>query len=184
MATATHDYDKLEREYIASDISIRGLCRKHGIKGYSSVAQYAREHDWNARRAKVHGRKAEKVTERVAERLADSEADEILSFQDEILTVSRAALYKLAQQLNDPGYRLRVDELVKLLNVALLVRGQPTERIEERRLDVIANFDNIPADILRAIVDSTRPALPDVGGSARRTESESPRGGAESTRPN
>lgn len=179
MATATHDYDKLEREFIGSDISIRGLCKKHGIKGYSSVAQYAREHGWIHKRAVVQGKVAEKTAEKVAERLSDEEADEITRFRNESLMVVRAALYKFAEDLRDPNFRVRADELVKLIQLGLLLNGQPTERIEERRLDVVATFDNLPVDVLRRIVDSTRPR-PAIG----EPEVESARAGAQSTRPN
>ena len=36
-----HDFAKLEREYITSDISIRALCRRHGISAHSLVSGQA-----------------------------------------------------------------------------------------------------------------------------------------------
>ena len=45
-----HDYRALEREYISSDISIRELCRRHGISAHSLVTIQAKKHGWEEKR--------------------------------------------------------------------------------------------------------------------------------------
>ena len=40
----SHDYRALEREYVTSDISIRELCRRHGIRSHSPVVDQAKKH--------------------------------------------------------------------------------------------------------------------------------------------
>lgn len=179
MAAATHDYDKLKKEFVSSDISIRALCAKHNIKGFSTVAKYAKEHGWYNERASIHGRVRDKMVEKVSEQIADAEASEIMEFRGESLTVIRAAIYKFAEDLRDPKFHIRADELVKLVQLGLLITGSPTERIEERRLDLHASFNDLPADVLRQLVDATRPRVA-VGG----TEAATPRIGAQDTRPN
>ncbi len=175
----SHDYDQLEREYIATDVSIRGLCKKHGIKGYSAVAAYSRSHGWAEKREAVRTRAAQRTLEKVADRISDDEADEIAQFRNESLTVIRAALYKFADDLRDPQFRVRADELVKLVQLGLLITGSPTERIEERRLDLRATFSELPTDLLRSLVEATRPgrALGDGTGDPARA-------GAPGARPN
>lgn len=177
MATPTHDYDKLEREYLSTDITIRALCRKHGIKSYSSVAQYARDHDWYERRSEIQTRVRERTIERVSERMAEAEADEIEQFRGEALTVVRAAIYKFAEDLKDAQFRVRAEDLVKLINLGLLITGQPTSRVEERRLDVVATLEGLPGEALRALVEATkpRPALGPAAGSDSRAGAEDPR---------
>lgn len=175
----THDYDQLEREYIASDISIRALCKKHGIKGYSAVAAYSRSHGWNEKRDTLRTKTAARTLEKVADRMSDEEADAITEFRSESLTVIRAALYKFAEDLKDPQFRVRADELVKLVQLGLLMTGSPTERIEERRLDLRATFGDLPPDVLRGLVEATKPR-PVV----ERGPGDTPRTGASSSRPN
>lgn len=175
----THDYDALKREFISSTISIRALCAKHNIGGFSTVARYARDHGWYDERDRVQGRKREKVVERVSDQLAMVEADEVLQFRGESLTIIRAALYKFANDLENPNFHIRADEIVKLVQLGLLVTGSPTERIEERRLDLHATFDGLPADVLRQLVDATRP-----GGALGGTTGLSSRVGPSGTRQN
>ncbi len=177
MAVTTHDYDFLHKEFIGSDISIRALAAKHGIKSFSAVAKYAREHGWYEERDAVRGRTRAKVVEKVSERLATEEVDEILQFRDDALTVVRAAIYKFAENLKDPQFRIGAADLAKLVQLGLLITGSPTERVEERRLDLHATFNELPADVLRGLVEATRPGAA-FGGTAQlpaRTGSEGPR---------
>lgn len=180
MATTQYDYDRLEREYLANPtLTIRGLCRKHGIKAYSSVAQYARDHGWYEKRAQVTARTTEKTIEKVSERIAEAEADEIEQFRGDTLTVIRAAVYKFAEDLRDPNYRIPPSDLAKLIQLGLLITGQPTSRTEERRLDVVASLEGLPREALRALAEATKPR-PALG----IAEGSNSRGSDEASRPN
>lgn len=178
MATKTHDYDQLKKEFLRDpDLSIRELCRRNNIKGYSSVALYARNHGWYEEKDRIRNRASDKMVEKVAERIADADADEIEQFRTESLTIIRASLYKYAEDLKDPNYRLRADDLAKLIQLGLLITGQPTSRTEERRLDVVATFEGLPREALRALAEATkpRPALGTPEGSPPRTSDEGTR---------
>jgi hypothetical protein len=65
-----YDYPALEREYIAGDMSIRELARRHGIFNASLVHVQARKGDWVTKRAEYRRR----TQHNTPERLADSDA--------------------------------------------------------------------------------------------------------------
>jgi len=179
MTVRKHDYQTLEREYIGSDISIRGLCKKHDIKGFSAVAQYSREHGWDEKRERIRGRATTKVVERVSDQIAEAEADLITTVRGEWLTVIRAATYKFAEDLKDPGYKIRVDDLIKLIEKGLVLLGEPSERTEERHLELTGSLDALGPEFFRRLAERTRPVR-SVGG----TENLPSRLGAEEHRQN
>lgn len=160
-----HDYQKLEREYLNGKLTIRQLAAKHGIKSYSAVAAYARSHGWYDRRARIAERAEEKVVERVSEAVAEAETDELMQFRTESLAVARAAIYKYAQQLSDPNFVISTAEMVKAVNMGMLVLGEPTARTEERRLELSGTVGELPAEFLRRLVEVSRPG-PTVSGRA------------------
>ena len=70
-----HDFARLEREYITSDISIRGLCRKHGITAHSLVTVQAKKHKWEEKREQYRATESEAFMSRHAARMADRLAE-------------------------------------------------------------------------------------------------------------
>ena len=179
MSARKHDYKTLEREYVTTDISIRALCKKHDIKGYSSVAQYARENDWENKRADIMGRKAEKVAKRVSDQLAEAEVSLVEVVREEWLTVIRAATYKFAEDLKDPTYKVRVPDLIQLIDKGLVLLGEPSSRTEERHLALSGTLEQLPEAFVRRLADSTRDQRLVGSGTGLPT-----RVGPEETRPN
>lgn len=182
MSARKHDYRALEREYVQTPgLSIRALCRRHGIKSYSSVAAYARapENDWEGKRARVIAKAEDKAVELVSDRLADEQAELVSTVRSEWLTVIRAATYKFAEDLKDPQYKVSVDSLIKLIDKGLVLLGEPSSRTEERHLALTGSLDGVNPDILRRIAAATRPERV-VG----RGEGLPPRTHPEDTRPN
>ena len=180
MSVRKHDYVALEREYVNHPtLSIRALCKKHDIKGYSSVAAYAREHDWDPKRARIQERKEDKMVERVAERMADQELALVDVVREEWLTVIRAATYKFAEDLKDPNYKVRVPDLISLIDKGLVLLGEPSSRTEERHLAITGSLEGLPDSFIRQLADVTRPQL-----AAGRGEGIDPRMGAEKARQN
>lgn len=159
MTVRKHDYLTLEREYVSANpkVSIRGLCAKHGIPGYSSVAKYAREHDWDEKWERIHERAESKAVERISDRMADAEANLVDEVRSEWLTVIRAATYKFAEDLKNPDYRIRVDDLIKLIGQGLVLIGEPSSRTEERHLALTGSLDGLPDGVRRALLERTRP---------------------------
>jgi hypothetical protein len=179
MSARKHDYTALEREYITTDISIRALCKKHDIKGYSSVAQYAREHEWEEKRERIMGRKADKMVERVSDQLAEAELSLVEEVRGEWLTVIRAATYRFAEQLKDPEFKIRVPELIALIDKGLVLIGEPSSRTEERHLALTGTLEQLPEEFVRRLAEGTRSDRPVGHGAGLPT-----RVGPEATRPN
>lgn len=152
-----HDYIRLEREYLNGKMSIRELSEKHGIKSYSTVAKYAREHGWYDRRDRIKERTEEKIVERVSDNVAEIETDELMQYRADSLSLARAAMYKYAQQLQDPNFVISTAEAVKIINMGLLVLGEPTARTEERRLELSGTIGELPPEFLRRLVEVSRP---------------------------
>lgn len=161
-----HDYVKLEREYLNGKMSIRELAKSHDIKSYSTLAAYARSHGWYKRRDKIKERTEEKVIERVSEQVAEAETDELMQFRSEALAVARASIYRYAQQMQDPLFRISAAELVKIVNTGLLILGEPTARTEERRLELTGTLGELPPEFLRRLVEASRPGRIIASGSA------------------
>lgn len=151
-----NDYEALRREYINSNMSIRELCRRNGIKAYSTVAEYAKTHGWYDKRAAVQASTEEKVIQRVSDRLADSEVDELVKYRSLALQVIQGALYKFANDLAKPESTITPSDLIRLVNQGLLLLGQPTSRTEERHLELTGSLDGLPPEFLRRLADVTR----------------------------
>lgn len=181
MTVRKHDYLTLEREYVSSNpkVSIRGLCAKHDIAGYSSVAKYAREHGWDEKWERIHDRAESKLVERVSDQLVDDEMALVSEVRSEWLTVIRAATYKFAEDLKNPDYRIRVDDLIKLIDKGLVLLGEPSERTEERHLALTGSLDGLPQGLLRQLAERTRPVI-----AVRARENLPSRAGTENPREN
>lgn len=180
MSARKHDYRALEAEFIRTPgLSIRELCRNHDIKGFSSVAAYARENKWEQKRDQIMGRAEEKAIELVSDQLAEAQVELIETVRSEWLTVIRAATYKFAEDLKDPQYKVSVDSLIKLIDKGLVLLGEPSSRTEERHLALTGTLEGVSADTLRRIAAATRPVEP-----VRVGEGLPPRAGTEDPRPN
>ncbi len=66
-----HQYRELEREFITSQISLRELCRRHGITAHSLVTVQARKGKWLEKREQYRAKADEAYMSRYAARQAD-----------------------------------------------------------------------------------------------------------------
>lgn len=160
-----HDYQKLEREFFNTRprISIRELAKRNDIKSFSTLAAYARSHGWYDRRDRIDARTDEKVVERVSDQLAEAETDELMQFRSEALAIARATVYKYADQLKDPMFRVSTAEVTKIVNLGLLILGEPTSRTEERRLELTGTLGELSPEFLRRLVEASRPGPVEPG---------------------
>ena len=93
----------MEREYVTSQISLRELCRKHGISAHSVVVDQARKGKWAEKREQYQARASESFISRHADRMADREAqvrDKALDAIDEAITKFRADLRATLDELD------------------------------------------------------------------------------------
>lgn len=143
------NYDALQREFITGKMSIRELCRRHDIKGYSAVADRARRDGWYAERQSFKA----KTSEKTIERLSDQAADIAETMRSEMVTVVRAALYKFAEDLKRDDYVVSPKDVVALIQQGLLLIGEPTSRTEEKTLAISGE---LPAESVRELLGAIR----------------------------
>ena len=99
-----HPYRELEREYITTDISIRELCRRHGISSHSLVVVQAQKGRWQEKRAQYRAQESDAYIARHAARHADRQAqirDKALEAIDEAIAKFREDLRATEQKLVD-----------------------------------------------------------------------------------
>jgi len=166
MSNAKVDYDLLEREYIESDISIRALAERHGVRSFSSVADQARKRRWNDKRMTFRTKRDDKYIENVAE-IRAREAAEI---RQEVVYTLRGIISRFAMRLadDDPDKQpyLSAKDAVLAAEKLLVLTGEVTERKEELHLGLNFSADGLPPDVLRGLADLARERRSAGGGVA------------------
>ena len=85
------DYQALEREFITGTMSLRELCRRHGVTAHSAVMVQARQGGWAEKRRAYRDRAISTYIEQHADRAAAREAevrDHAIDAIDEAITSS------------------------------------------------------------------------------------------------
>jgi hypothetical protein len=113
------------------------------------VSQVAAEDGWRERRVAV---------QQAAVAAAEARALQSLEERNqETLEVADLALRKMAEQLRDPAFRLSGEGFVAIAKLALLIEGEPTDRIE------VGEVQQFVRDLLFAVAEfvprERRPAL-------------------------
>ena len=120
-----HDFAKLEREYVTSGISIRALCRKHGITAHSLITVQAKKGRWQEKREQYQAKESEAFMSRHAARMADRQAeirDKAIDVIDEALDKFREDMHATEMKRIDgewvevPVMRLKPKDIVILLD--------------------------------------------------------------------
>ena len=144
-----YDYPALRVEYVTSDISIRELCKRHDIASWSSVAQWARKHNWD--RDREDYKKA--AFEHEINALAEKRALKLAQTFDIAIDVIQATFLRMAQNLSSADYHVSPHDLSELLTKLQLLAGGPTSREEVHGFNLSAD---LPPELLRAIQDAAR----------------------------
>jgi hypothetical protein len=173
MSVSKYDYDTLEREYIESDLSVRALADKHGIKAWSAVNAQKNKRRWDEKRADYRARLATQTNALTAKRTAEK----IAAINDDFLSAVHAAIVKMGLDMRDrvveekqldregnpvtvtkvvPGQLITPDGLAKLLDRYMAFIGKPSSITEERNLGLSFSADGLPPDLLGAIAELTR----------------------------
>ena len=173
-----HQYRELEREYITTDISLRGLCRKHGVSSHSLVVDQSQEHDWPAKREAYRARQSESFIEKHADRMADRRAeisDKFLDAIDEAITKFRTDMRttKPVRQpdgsiTEEPVMRLMPKDLSVLIDRFQVLFEKPSVISQHQGLTVSTELSG---DTLREFIEATR----GLGGPTRMDVSPLPR---------
>ena len=157
-----HQYRELEREFVTSQISLRELCRKHGISAHSLVTVPAKKRKWAERREQYQATEADAYMSRHAARQADRVAevrDKALDGIDEALDKFSSDMHATEMKRIDgewvevPVMRLKPKNVSILLD-RLFVLFDHLTRISEGR-DLTARSE-LPIDALNQVVELTR----------------------------
>ena len=171
------DYRALEREYITGDMSLRGLCRAHGVTAHSAVMVQARREGWAEKRRAYRDRTSSKFIELRADRAAHREAevrDHAIEAIDEAITRFRADLRATEKKLIDgewvevPAVRLTPRDLALLIDRLQILFGRPAMISEGRGYAATIISEALPVEVLKGIVEATRglgvPPIPHTSG--------------------
>jgi hypothetical protein len=158
------DYGSLEREFISGDISLRELCRRHGISAHSSVVVQAQKGKWAEKRERYRARSSDAFITRHAERLADRQAeisDHALDAIDEAISKFREDMQATEKKRIDgewievPVMRLMPKDLALLIDRLQVLFERPSVISQHQGLTVTSG---IPVDTLRQFIELTRDA--------------------------
>ena len=157
-----HPYRDLEREYITSQISIRELCRRHGITAHSLVTVQAKKLKWQEKREAYQAKASDAYIERYAARQADRQAeihDKALDAIDETITKFRSDLNATEKKqvsgewVEVPVMRLTPRDLAVLIDRLQILFDRPARISEGREL---SGSSQLPMDALNQLVELTR----------------------------
>ena len=155
MANRKYPYDKMESEYIASDDeSIRGIAKRYGIANHSLVGEYSRRHKWSEKRALRQNRTDEKKIQLLGDRMAVRQA-KLEDLVDKTIDTIGIALDKLGRDLQADQVAVGPRDLALLADRILVLRGQPSQIIEERNLG-LSLAGTVGPEQLAAILELTR----------------------------
>jgi len=154
-----HDYSTLRLEYIQTDISIRALAEKHGIRSWSTVNAVKRAEGWDDQRAEFKA----KHQESQIEALVTQRMETVATIHHELLVAIRAAVHRYVddvQRKEDPQ-SVSARDLIGLMQQFLLLTGQATARSENRSIvdaapDFAAILRDAPPDLLRELAEVAR----------------------------
>lgn len=153
------DYGAVEREYVTGNDSIRTLASKWGVS-FSSMAAWARNHEWEKHRADYRAHVTDTALERSSERQVVAKEEAL----DEAFTLARATLYEYGRQLRAGTIPMNVKDLTLAIQTIQVLLGQPTSRTEATILgvNITADARGLQLDVLRELERVARAKL--VGG--------------------
>ena len=159
------DYQSLEREFVCGRMSLRQMCRDHGIAAHSAVVVQARREGWAEKREAYRSRASSKYIELRADRAATREAevrDNAIEAIDEAITKFRADLQATEKKLIDGGWvevpvmRISSRDIVLLIDRLQVLFGRHGTISEGRSFSATITSEPLPVDLLQKIIAATR----------------------------
>jgi hypothetical protein len=159
------DYQALEREYLSGTMSLRELCRRHGVTAHSAVMVQAKQGGWAEKRRAYQARASATYIEHRADRAALREAevrDHAIDAIDEAITKFRADLQATEKRLIDgewvevPVMRMNVRDLAVLIDRLQILFGLPGTISEGRGFSATITTEPFPVELLKEFIERTR----------------------------
>ena len=161
-----YDYDMLEREYVTTDVSLRELCRRHGISSHSLITVQSRKREWVRKRQEYRLRAADQTVVFMADKEADMRAKEAMVRANAIEAIDEAIMKLRAdmkrthtilrdgEYVEEPVMILRPHDIAMLIDRLQVLVGRPSQITEERNIGV--NFDGVSPELLMGFIEATR----------------------------
>ena len=156
------DYRAFEREYITSQLSIRELCRRHGISAHSLVVVQAKQGRWAEKRETYRTRESESFITKHADRMAAREAEvriHAIEAIDEAIDKFRSDMRRTEKKLiggewvEVPVMLIGPKDVALLIDRLQLLFARPSS-ISQHQSPLVTS--EVPADALQAIIEATR----------------------------
>ena len=172
-----HDFATLEREYVTSQISLRELCRRHGISAHSLVVDQAKKRKWAEKRETYQRKASESFIEKYADRQAERQAqihDRFLDAVDEAITKFREDMWATEKKRIDgewvevPVMRFKPKDVAILIDRFQVLFAKPASITQHQGITVTSEFS---VDALREFIEATE----GMGGPSPMEESPLPR---------
>jgi len=162
-----HDYEVLEREFVAGNMSVRELARLHKISNASVVHVQAKSREWVRKRDEYRQRASERAIEFMADQEGLRRAKEMV-VRDEAIDAIHQAVLKMKEDMkathqvkkgddwvDEPVMRIGPRDLAILIDRLNLLFGRPTTISEERTLGVTISSE-LPLELVQQIADVAR----------------------------
>lgn len=161
-----YDYDLLEREYVTTDVSLRELCRRHGITTHSLITIQSKKREWVRKREEYRSRAADQTVVFLADKEADMRAREsmvrlnAIEAIDEAITKLRSDMKRThvvmrnGEYVEEPVMTFRPSDIAALIDRLQVLVGKPSQITEERNIGV--NFDGVSPELLMGFIEATR----------------------------
>ncbi len=146
-------------------MSLRELCRRHGVTAHSAVVVQARQEGWAEKRRAYRARASSTYIQHHADRAAAREAevrDHAIEAIDEAITKFRADLQATEKKLIDgewvevPVLRITPRDLALLIDRLQVLFGRPAMISEGRGFAATITSEALPVDVLKGIIEATR----------------------------
>ena len=146
-------------------MSLRELCRRHGVTAHSAVVVQARRGNGLEKRETYQSRATSTFIERHADHAAARDAevrDDAIEAIDEAITKFRADLHSTEMKLVDGRWVEAPVVLVGSRDLALLIDrlqvlfGRPSTISEGREFAATVSSEALPIEAIRSIEDLTR----------------------------
>ncbi len=157
------DYRALEREYITSQVSLRELCRRHGISAHSAVVTQARKGDWERKREAYQARASDSFIRNHADRMAARQAE----LHDEAIEAIAEAFTKFREDMRatkpvrqpdgsdteEPAWFMTPRDLCLIIDRFQVLFGRTSTISQHQGLTVTSEMS---PDALSRFIDATR----------------------------
>ena len=157
------DYRALEREFITSQVSLRELCRRHGISAHSLVVVQAKQGNWAEKREAYRTRESDTFIKHHADRMAAREAEvriHALDAIDEAITKFRSDMQRTEKKLvagawvEVPVMTITPRDVALLIDRFQILFHRPSVISEGRGLTITS--EALPIDALQEFIERTR----------------------------